>query len=114
MKREASINQPPVILIDSNDKGISKKEFEDHKKDTDFQKNTLNWTFGFIVAIVIVCVISFVTFIVDAWNLHSNTYKEYNQTIQELKQENTTLKLNEIKIKMEYLEKNQGNFAPSR
>jgi hypothetical protein len=84
---------------------VSKKDFDEHKKDFNFQKNILNWTFGFIVAILIVCFGSFLTFIVDAWKFHGETTKEYNKTIEELKSNNSDLKIEMLKNKIDILEK---------
>lgn len=83
---------------------VSKKDFEDHRKDFIFQKSILNWTFGFIIAILIVCFFSFLTFIIDAWKFHSETTKEYQKTIQELKNNNSDLKIELLNYKIDVLE----------
>lgn len=107
-------NQQPDVVIPNNAGAnlqlVSKKDFDDHKKDFDFQKIILNWTFGLVVAVLLVCFISFITFIIDAYKFHGDITKEYNTTIKELEKENSDLKLenvieklDELEIKLDYL-----------
>lgn len=107
MGEQNQSKQPDISIPDNvgNIKlGVSRGEFEEHIKDYTFQKSILNWTFYFLVTILIVCVISFITFIIDAWKFHTDTTKEYQKTVQEIKQENTILKINELNSKIEQLE----------
>jgi hypothetical protein len=83
---------------------VPRQEFEAHQKDFFFQKKILNWTFGLVVGVVIVCFISFITFMIDAWRFHSTTVQEYNKTVMELKNTNIDLKLELLK---EQLKKEQ-------
>ncbi|MHB8261770.1 MAG: DUF948 domain-containing protein [Bacteroidia bacterium] len=109
-------NQQPDIVIPntgaSNIQFVSNKDFDEHKKDFDFQKSILNWTFGFVVAVLLVCFISFITFIIDAWKFHGDTTKEFNITVQELKKDNSTLKLENINEKLQSLEKKLEELKP--
>lgn len=113
-KTTTTTTQQPDILLPSGTGDtlqlVSKKDFDEHKKDFNFQKNILNWTFGFIVAILIVCFFSFLTFIIDAWKFHSDTTKEYRQTIQELKSNNSDLKFQTIINKLDNIEKRTENL----
>ncbi len=65
-----------------------KRIFEQHQQDFSFQKSISNWTFVFIIAIVIICFTSFIVFIFDAWKLHNDREKEYLETIRSLKHDN--------------------------
>lgn len=76
---------------------VSKKEFKDHQKEFNFQKKILNWTFGFVVAILLVCFITMFTFMLDAWKLHTDREKEYMETVKEIRTDN--------EVKMETLNK---------
>ena len=98
----------PDILLPTTDiatplQVVSQQDFDDHKKDFKFQKDILNWTFGFIVAILIVCFISFITFITDAWRFNSTTITEYNKNITDLKKENADLKTEKLNKAIEAL-----------
>lgn len=55
-------------------------------KQLERQGKILDWTFGFIIAVLVVCVIAFVTFMIDAWRFHAESYNEFTRTIEELKQ----------------------------
>ena len=56
----------------------------EHSKQLEWQGKILNWTFGFLVAILIVCFVAFVTFILDAWRYHAESYQEYKSVLIEV------------------------------
>jgi hypothetical protein len=102
--------QLPTTAIVENLQLVPKKELDELKKEFRFQKNIQNWTSGFIVAILVVCFISFVTFIIDAWKFHGTTTKEYQTTIQELRDNNLDLKIETIRNKLDSLDKKTDNL----
>lgn len=75
-----------------------------HTKDLVRQEKILNWTFGFIVAILVVCVIAFITFLIDAWRYHNEAYKENTTIIESLKKENQELKNDLYNQKLQILQ----------
>lgn len=85
---------PPDIPLPPPPNGdvmISYEDFEKHKKDFKFQKGVSNWTFGFLIAILIVCVTSFATFILDAYRFHYSATKNFETELKELKADNNSL-----------------------
>lgn len=109
MSENTTTTQQPDIPLPQFTPGetlqlVSKKDFDEHRKDFDFQKNILNWTFGFIIAILIVCFFSYVTFIVDAYKFYGETTKEYSKNIDELKAKNSELKIENLEAKIQVLE----------
>lgn len=72
------------------------------------QEKLLNWTFGFIIAILAVCVIAFITFILDAWRFHYEAYRGYTKTIENLNNKNVQIKEAQINKEIQSL-KNQIN-----
>lgn len=112
-------NQQPDVIIPAN-AGIGGMqiyptidEFEDHKKDFNFQKRISNWTFALVIAFLVVCFISFITFIIDAYKFHYDANKELNSTIKELKKENSDLKFENLNNKIESLEKKIEKTKPT-
>ncbi len=103
-------DQIPDIPLPSADSSselrlVSQNDFDAHKKDFDFQKSIINWTFGFIVAILIVCFFSYVTFLMDAWKFHDETTKDYRETLKELHEKNVDLKIQLLENKIEQSQK---------
>lgn len=77
-----------------------------HKTQLTSQKRLLNCTFGFIIAILSICIISYITFLLDSWKLHTETIKEYKEIIHSLKQDND--------IKVEQLNKRIGQLEKTK
>lgn len=77
---------------------VSQEEFDKHRK-------ILDWTFGFIVAVLIVCFSSFVVFVVDAWQFHSETIHENSKIIEELRKENADLRIGNLSKRVDDLER---------
>jgi hypothetical protein len=76
---------------------VSQEEFDKHRK-------ILDWTFGFIVAVLIVCFTSFVVFVIDAWKFHSEMVQENSKVIEELKKENADLRIANLSKRVDALE----------
>jgi uncharacterized membrane protein (DUF106 family) len=115
---ENASQQPDVIIpSDANMAGMplypTIDQFEDHKKDFNFQKRISNWTFALVVAVLVVSFISFITFIIDAYKFHYDATKEINSTIKELKKENSDLKFENLNNKIESLEKKIKKTKPT-
>lgn len=53
-------------------------------KELERQGQIINWTFGFIVAILIVCFVAFVTFLLDAWRFHQESYTEFTKILEQV------------------------------
>jgi len=65
-----------------------------------FNNKLLKWVQGFMVAIVIVCFLAFIGFVIDAYKFHYDVKKEYQQNLEQLKQENTELKYENLKLQI--------------
>lgn len=76
-----------------------------HTKTLDWQGMQLNWMFGFILAILAVCVIGYITFLRDAYNYHTEAYKENTKTIEDLKSQNQQLRDDKMNQRMDFLQK---------
>jgi len=72
------------------------KKIEGLEKKFNTQKRTLSWQQGFIIVILITCFIAFIFLIIDAWRFNGEKKKEYQQTIEQLKNENLELKINQL------------------
>ena len=111
-------NETPDIPIPET--GISEETFEVYKREVDkyfkSQNKKLDWTFGFIVAVLIVCFLGFVTFLLDAWKFHSETNIEYSKTIEDLRKQNYDLKFNELSAKVDQIQdkRNQKRKSVSK
>ncbi len=55
-----------------------------HGEELKRQGKLLNWTYGFMVAILIVCLIAFITFMIDAWRFHAESYVEFTKTLEQV------------------------------
>ena len=81
---------------------VTKEEFDRHKK-------ILDWTFGFIVAVLVVCVIAVITFLLDAWRFHSEAYERFSTALHDRDQQEI-VKMNEI---IQILQKEVGDLKNS-
>ncbi len=77
---------------------VSQEEFDKHRK-------ILDWTFGFIVAIVVVCFTTFILLVWDVWKFHTETVRENSRIIQELRKENQESKFTNINKRLDDFEK---------
>ena len=77
---------------------VSQEDFDKHRK-------LLDWTFGFIVAVLIVCFTSFIVFVIDAWKFHSETIHENSKVIEELRKENGDLRIANLSKRVDDLER---------
>jgi len=80
-----------------------KKDFDNSNDEIKFlkkrhtkQRKTINEVKIFITTVLIVCFITFVWLVIDAWRFHGNEKKDYQQTIEQLKNENFEIKVNQI------------------
>jgi hypothetical protein len=83
---------------------VNIEEFEAHKKEFNKQKNLLSWTNGFMVTILIVVLMSFVTFLLDSWKFHSEKIEEYNHLIKSFNHQKDSLMYNNLEIRILNLE----------
>ena len=77
---------------------VSQEEFKQHK-------HILNWTFGFIVAVLAICVTSFILLVIDAWRFRSAALSQNTEIIEKLKSENLELKMQALAARINELEK---------
>ncbi|MBC6426086.1 MAG: hypothetical protein GDA51_06390 [Ekhidna sp.] len=77
--------------------------FNELKGDLSSHKTQLNWTFGFVIAVMIACFLTFVALSIDAFKFHNSTEGELNKTINKLMNENYQLKINSLKENIEAL-----------
>lgn len=75
----------PLPKAEGEIKYATLENFEDLRNQLERQGKILDWTYGFIIAVLVVCVIAFITFILDAWRFHFEAYSTYTQTIESLK-----------------------------
>jgi hypothetical protein len=83
---------------------VNIEEFETHKKEFVKQKNLLSWTNGFMVTILIVVLMSFITFLLDSWKFHTEKIEEYNNLVKSLKHEKDSIKYHNLEIRILNLE----------
>jgi hypothetical protein len=60
---------------------VTKEEFDKHTEALAGQKKLLDWTFGFIIAVLVVCVIGYLTFLLDALKFHSETEERFTEEL---------------------------------
>jgi len=77
---------------------VSQDEFRKHQR-------ILNWTFGFIVAVLVICLTSFVALIIDTWRFHSTVIDKNSNMIERLEKENQESRIQELTKRIEELEK---------
>lgn len=80
VKHEDQLVPLPKNILKKSDAEI----LGQHTKELEWQGKILNWTFGFMVAILVVCFIAFITFLIDAWRFHQESYKEFNNILQQI------------------------------
>jgi predicted PurR-regulated permease PerM len=78
-------------------RAVSQEDFDKHRK-------ILDWTFGFIVAVLIICFTSFVVLIIDSWKFHSEIAEKNSRMIEQLQRENQELKFKALANRIEELE----------
>jgi len=97
----------------NNAQFVTNDQFEDLKKRSDSQgekidshKRLIDWTFGFIVAVLIVCVIAVITFLIDAWRYQANEYTKFTEALnrQEIQESAVTEHLHELELKIQKIE----------
>ena len=110
MNEQRNYRQPDIPIPENAEIGVSRQEFDEHRRDFAFQKSLLHWTFGFIVAILIVCFIAFITFIIDTYKFHTKATQDYNNEIQKLKSENKHLKFKDFDRRLNEMEKENENL----
>ena len=107
---------PPPTPLDKefketyNKTHVSNEDFEAHKKDFNFHKRILDWTFAFVVAVLVICFVTFMAYMLDAWKLHSEREKEYMETVKELKHKNDN-KIRRLAHKVNLLETQNEVFT---
>ena len=84
--------RPNAHLITEEQFNALKNKTDSHEKRIDSHKRLLDWTFGFIVAILVVCFIAVVGFLLDAWRFHAEQYKNYSATLAQEQSQKTELK----------------------
>ncbi len=82
-------------------------------KEISLNNKLLKWTTGFMIAIIITCFISFVSFIIDAWRFHGNKAEQYQETIEKLRKENIELKI-QNKVDSYLKEQKQNKNKPEK
>lgn len=76
-----------------------------HDKELAWQGKILNWTFVFMGAILVVCVVAFITFLLDAWRFHAESYKQFTDTSILLEKESRDLREAQLNLKIDALQK---------
>jgi hypothetical protein len=105
MESENSDYTPiPENSNNSNLRLVNFDEFQAHKKDFNKQKTLLSWTNGFLVTILIVVLMSFITFLVDSWRFHSEKLEEFNNIVKTYNQQMDSIKYNIIEKRIQKLE----------
>jgi len=61
---------------------VTKEEFDKHTEALAGQKKLIDWTFGFIIAILAVCVIGYITFLLDGLKTHNETEVRFTQELR--------------------------------
>ena len=90
-------SQKPNITTQSFNEAIENQlktitdKADRHGRDLHSHKKRLDWTFVFITAILVVCVISFVTFLLDAWRFQANEYAKFTSTLNQQQNQTTVM-----------------------
>jgi len=101
---DGKTNKPPDVPILDGIQVVSQDQFRPFTENIERQGKLLDWTFGFIIAVLIACFLGFVTFAIDAWKFHAEKTEEYTKAIQVLQKENSDLKLDVIEKRLDKLE----------
>ena len=80
---EPNITPPDFNEAVENQLKNLKDTADRQSRDLSSHKKLLDWTFGFIVAILVVCVMAFVTFLLDAWRFQANEYAKFTGTLNQ-------------------------------
>ena len=83
---------------------VNIEEFEAHKKEFNKQKNLLSCTNGFMLTILIVVLMSFITFLLDSWKFHSEKIEEYNNLVKSFNHQKDSLMYNNLETRILNLE----------
>lgn len=105
MNQKIDLDKYRLIPIENKSVTIEEK-VEQHEKNIKSQGKLLNWTFGFIIAILVMCVISYVTFLLDAWRFHITTLENFNDKIDTLEKDKIELESNAILKTIEEVKNN--------
>jgi hypothetical protein len=105
MAIESSDYTPIAPALNNNElRLVNIEEFEAHKKEFNKQKTLLSWTNGFIVTILIVVLMSFITFLLDSWKFHSEKIEEYNNLVKSFNNQKDSIKYNNLEMRILSLE----------
>jgi len=75
-----------------------------HTRKSLIKKTLLSWTNGFIVTILIVVLMSFITFLLDSWKFHSEKIEEYNNLVKSFNNQKDSIKYNNLEMRILSLE----------
>lgn len=84
MKKETKKPDISIKDISSDDKAMAEiqSDVQRHEHDLRSQRKIMDWTFGFIIAILIICFIGYITFLIDAWRFHAESYNNFTDTLK--------------------------------
>lgn len=96
---------PIEAISDSLARGprlVSEKEFEKSKRE--FEKSN-RWITYLLVAVLLVCFLAIITFMIDAWRFHATTVREFAATLREMEDELRDSQLSRVNARMDRIEK---------
>lgn len=84
MKKETKQPDIPIGDISSKNKAMAEiqSDINRHEQNIKSQKKLMDWTFGFIIAILIICFLGFITFLLDAWRFHTESYNKFTEILK--------------------------------
>lgn len=119
-----SNQQPDIKFPEVSDKSDSNlklvtREVDEHTKELGTQRKILNWTQGFIIAILIACFLTFIMLVIDAWKFHGGNQKRLIDKIEKIQQNYLEEKIQNLEGRIEELEKDSvinkpQKFSPSK
>lgn len=119
-------NQQPDIKFDErSDKSdrkiklITQEQLDIYTTELATQRKILNWTQGFIIAILIACFLTFIMLVIDAWKFHGGNQKRLIDKIEKIQQNYLEEKIQNLEGRIEELEKDSvinkpQKFSPSK
>jgi len=81
---------------------VTRGEFDKSKLEFEKSKRLIS---SLLVAVLLVCFIAFIVFIVDAWRFHATTVREFAATLGEMEDELRDSQMSRINARMDRIEK---------
>jgi hypothetical protein len=85
-----------------NPRLVSQEDFEKSKRELE---KSNRWIISLLIAVLLVCFLAVVAFLVDAWRFHATAVREFTATLQEAENELLDLRLSRVNTRLDAIEK---------